>query len=71
MTPEELHEEYIKLSEKDQVIFKNKIKAFDKNGKEERLKGNKKEVLKKLMEVKGADGTPYFSEIYLKDKLGI
>jgi hypothetical protein len=48
MTPQELYEEYLKLSEKDQATFQKKI-LIEKKGIQERLKENKKEIFKKMM----------------------
>ena len=70
MNVQELYEEYLNLSEKDRLIFRRKVN-LDHKGQEERLKEVKKDVLKKMMDVKDSDGSPYFSEIYLKDKLGL
>jgi len=42
-----------------------------KKEREERLKESKKEVFKKMMEIKNGDGTAFFKEEYLKDKLGL
>jgi|APCry1669189883_1035261.scaffolds.fasta_scaffold07216_4 hypothetical protein len=70
MTPQELYEEYLKLSEKDQATFQKKI-LIEKKGIQERLKENKKEIFKKMMEIKGSDGNAYFKEEFLKNKLGL
>jgi len=70
MTPQEIYEEYLKLSEKDQFLFQRKMNLYKKE-REERLKESKKEVFKKMMEIKNGDGTAFFKEEYLKDKLGL
>ena len=70
MTALEIYEEYLKLDEVEKIKFERMMNS-NKKTQEDRVKEIRSQVLNKMSEIKNPDGTPYFDQEFLKNKLGL